>query len=63
MKSKQVSKTEYDYEKALEALNRLLYSNGRKGVSIKEMEDVLKEYKVPKNKWEKILKQSALKYL
>ena len=63
MKSKQVSKTEYDYEKALEALNRLLYSNGRKGVSIKEMQDVLDEYKVPKNKWQKILQQSALKYL
>lgn len=63
MKSKQVSVKEYKYEQALLALNRLLYSNGRKGVSIKEMEEVLKEYKVPNNKWEEVLIKSALKYL
>lgn len=63
MKSKEVLKKEYKYQKALETLNRLLYSNGRKGVSIKEMEDVLIEYKVPKDKWQEVLKLSALKYL
>lgn len=63
MKSSEVSKKVYKYAEALEALNRLLYANGRKGVSIKETDELFVKYKIPKQDWHDVLKRSALKYL
>jgi len=52
-----------NYEQALEALNRLLYGNGKRGVSIKEVLLLFTKYKISGNDRIKLLKESALKYL
>jgi len=63
MKKKEIVELKTKYARALEALNRLLYSNGKKGVAIVEMDQLLIDYQVPKKDRYKLLALSALKYL
>lgn len=60
-KDKQQAKE--NYQLALEAINRLLYGNGKRGVSIKEINMVFSRYNIEGKDRVKILNASALKYL